>query len=186
MAVRGRGSLKLLQDTATLSKEELSKMEKDAERRTADRKKLKESGKKAPSGTRRAKVQARRAATNSIPKAVRDKMISPAQDAQNKKDEKLRTQNRRGPSKKGVEKAMKALLVYNDIEPPITHSFAVLIRELRKTLEVPESIQRVIELEDYAVQTRYPGDYTPVDETEYHRHVLRICRSHPHVNHNRL
>ena len=25
-----------------------------------------------------------------------------------------------------IEKAMKALLVYNDTEPPITHSFAVL------------------------------------------------------------
>jgi HEPN domain-containing protein len=66
-----------------------------------------------------------------------------------------------------VEKAMKALLIYNDTEPPITHSFAVLIRELRRTLEVPESIERAVELEDYAVQTRYPGDYTPVDETEY-------------------
>ena len=53
-----------------------------------------------------------------------------------------------------IEKAMKALLVYNDIEPPITHSLAVLIKELRKTLEVPESIERVIELEDYAVQTQ--------------------------------
>ena len=68
-----------------------------------------------------------------------------------------------------IEKVMKALLVYNDVEPPITHSFAVLIKELRKTLEVPESIERVIELEDYAVQTRYPGNYTPVDETEYRR-----------------
>ena len=48
-----------------------------------------------------------------------------------------------------------------------SHSFAVLIRELRKALEVPESIERVIELQDYAVQTRYPGDYTPVVETEY-------------------
>ena len=66
-----------------------------------------------------------------------------------------------------AEKAMKALLVYNDTDPPITHSFAVLIRELRKRFEVPESIERVIELEDYAVQTRYPGNYTPVDETEY-------------------
>ena len=66
-----------------------------------------------------------------------------------------------------IEKAMKALLIYNDTEPPITHSFAVLIRELRRTLEVPESIERIIELEDYAVQTRYPGDYTPVDEIEY-------------------
>lgn len=66
-----------------------------------------------------------------------------------------------------VEKAMKALLVYNDIEPPSTHSFAVLLRELKKTIAVPERIARAIELEDYAVQTRYPGDYTPVDESEY-------------------
>ena len=66
-----------------------------------------------------------------------------------------------------VEKAMKALLVYNDVEPPITHSFAILIRELRKVLIVPGIIERIIELEDYAVQTRYPGDYTPVDESEY-------------------
>ena len=66
-----------------------------------------------------------------------------------------------------VEKAIKALLVYNDIEPPLTHSFVVLIRELLKVLEVPECIEQLIELEDYAVQARYPGDYTPVDETEY-------------------
>ena len=57
-----------------------------------------------------------------------------------------------------VEKAMKALLVYNDIDPPVTHSFTILIRELRKALVVPENIDRVIELEDYAVQTRYPGN----------------------------
>ena len=36
-----------------------------------------------------------------------------------------------------------------------------------KTIEAPERIEQVIELEDYAVQTRYPGDYTPVDESEY-------------------
>ena len=66
-----------------------------------------------------------------------------------------------------VEKAMKALLVYHEIEPPITHSFAILIREIKKKLDVPERLEHVVELEDYAVQTRYPGDYTPVDESEY-------------------
>lgn len=96
MAVRGRGSLKFLEDPATLSKKELNKMEKDAERRTAGRKKLKESGKKAPSGTRRARVQARRVAEKNIPKAVRDQMVSQKQDAQNKSDEKIKSENRTG------------------------------------------------------------------------------------------
>ena len=78
-----------------------------------------------------------------------------------------------------VEKAMKALLVYNDIEPPITHSFAVLIRKMRKAFEVPKIIERVIELEDYAVQTRYPGDYSAVDEAEYREasHIAMLAMS---------
>ncbi len=66
-----------------------------------------------------------------------------------------------------AEKAIKALLIYNNIEPPKTHSFKILINKLETLMTFPEQIKRLIELEDYAVQTRYPGDYTPVDEDEY-------------------
>jgi hypothetical protein len=109
MAVRGRGSLKFLEDPATLSKKELNKMEKDAERRTADRQKLKESAKKAPSESRRAKVQSRRVAEKNIPKSVRNMMVSPQQDAQNKADSKLKSDDKRnkGPTKSSVEKMIK-------------------------------------------------------------------------------
>jgi hypothetical protein len=83
-------------------------MEKDAERRTADRKKLKESAKKAPANTRRARVQARRTAEKNIPKRVRDMMVSEKQDERNKNDSKLRTSNRRPTaSKAGVEQSIK-------------------------------------------------------------------------------
>ena len=107
-AIKG-GRLKSLADSATLSKKDLTKMEKDAERRTADRAKLKESGAKAPAGSRRAKVQARRTAEKNIPKRVRDMMVSPQQDAQNKADSKLRSDDKRnkGVSKSSVEKMIK-------------------------------------------------------------------------------
>ncbi|MCD4819992.1 MAG: HEPN domain-containing protein [Candidatus Cloacimonetes bacterium] len=67
-----------------------------------------------------------------------------------------------------AEKALKAYLIYNKIEPPKTHSFRVLINKIETSIVLcPDEIRRTIELEDYAVQTRYPGDYTPVDEDEY-------------------
>ena len=58
-------------------------------------------------------------------------------------------------------------LIYNKIEPPKSHSFRILIIKIETIRECPEVIRRTIELEDYAVQTRYPGDYTPVDKDEY-------------------
>lgn len=96
MAVYGRGSLKKLQDNATLSKSELTKLEKEAEKKAEERRKLRESSKKAPPGSRRSMTRARRSAKKNIPKALRDLMISPKQDAQNKGDAKLKTENRTG------------------------------------------------------------------------------------------
>ena len=96
MAVYGRGSLKKLQDNATLSKSELTKLEKEAEKKAEERKKLRESSKKAPPGSRRSMTRARRSAEKNIPKAVRDLMTSPKQDAQNKGDAKLKTENKTG------------------------------------------------------------------------------------------
>ena len=66
-----------------------------------------------------------------------------------------------------VEKAIKALLVYYDVEPPMTHSFIILLKAIARVDAYPNEIEKIIELEDYAVQTRYPGEYTPVDEAEY-------------------
>lgn len=106
---------------ATLSKKELTALEEKAERTSRVKpgegrglkefsKRQSDAGKKAPKpGTRRAKVQARRVAEKNIPKSVRSMMVSPQQDAQNKADSKLKSDNRRnkGPTKSSVEKMIK-------------------------------------------------------------------------------
>ena len=43
-------------------------------------------------------------------------------------------------------------------------------------IEYPQEIKRAIELGDYAVQTRYPGEYAPVEKEEYEE-AVRIARN---------
>jgi HEPN domain-containing protein len=67
-----------------------------------------------------------------------------------------------------VEKALKALLVSIDISFPRTHSISHLIELIEEhNIEVPDEIMNSISLTAYAVSTRYPGDFEPVDEQEY-------------------
>jgi HEPN domain-containing protein len=70
-----------------------------------------------------------------------------------------------------AEKALKALLIYLGDAYPRTHAFVLLIECLEVHQEVPDEIREVIELSDYAVQMRYPGDYYPVSDEEYARAV---------------
>jgi HEPN domain-containing protein len=74
-----------------------------------------------------------------------------------------------------AEKALKAYLVFHEIDPPLTHSFVVLLQKVRQVSEYPEELNRAVELEDYAVETRYPGEYAPVDKKEYTR-ALEIAK----------
>jgi HEPN domain-containing protein len=75
-------------------------------------------------------------------------------------------------AQQAVEKALKGLLIFHNVEPEKTHNLVSLIKELSKYTELPEEINEAIILNDYAVQTRYPGDYTPVDEEEYNNAVM--------------
>lgn len=47
-----------------------------------------------------------------------------------------------------------------------------LIKELSKYITIPEEINETAILNDYAVQTRYPGGYTPIEEEEYNNAIL--------------
>ncbi len=60
-------------------------------------------------------------------------------------------------------------------EIPKVHSFHILLERIEQHIEIPEEIKDVIELNDYAVQTRYPGDYTPLEKEEYER-ALKITK----------
>ena len=67
-----------------------------------------------------------------------------------------------------VEKSLKGLLIYLEIEFPWTHSIAKLIELIEEAgVEVPESIKDSVTLTVYAVSTRYPGNQEPVDKSEY-------------------
>ena len=67
-----------------------------------------------------------------------------------------------------VEKSLKALLININILFPRTHSIAVLIELLEENgIKVPDNIKDAIPLTQYAVTTRYPGDYEPVGDKEY-------------------
>lgn len=67
-----------------------------------------------------------------------------------------------------TEKALKALLIYNDLPFPKTHSINMLIALLKgQNLQVPSKVESAVILNDYAVATRYPGEYEPVTNVEY-------------------
>ena len=75
-----------------------------------------------------------------------------------------------------AEKALKALLIFIKGDYPKVHSFTVLLNQLEGQVLVPVSILEVVELSDYAVQVRYPGDYYPVSEEEYERAIELATR----------
>jgi len=74
-------------------------------------------------------------------------------------------------AQQAAEKAIKGFLIFHNVEPEKTHNLVLLIKELSKHTDIPEEINEVATLTDYAVQTRYPGDYTPVEKEEYENAV---------------
>ena len=66
-----------------------------------------------------------------------------------------------------AEKALKGLLSNQGIPFPRTHVLEVLL-DLLKThgVSVPDDVDEAFALSQYAVQTRYPGDWEPVTSEE--------------------
>lgn len=58
-------------------------------------------------------------------------------------------------------------MISNDIQPPRTHNIGTLIDLCEKEIKsLPEWLRDAAFLTDYAVTTRYPGDYEPVSIDE--------------------
>ncbi|MDR1867326.1 MAG: HEPN domain-containing protein [Treponema sp.] len=74
-------------------------------------------------------------------------------------------------AQQAVEKSLKAFLVFLDIDPEKTHNLVNLIKELAKRIDIPNEINEVVILNDYAIQTRYPGYYAPIEEDEYKKAI---------------
>jgi Uncharacterized conserved protein related to C-terminal domain of eukaryotic chaperone, SACSIN len=67
-----------------------------------------------------------------------------------------------------TEKSLKGLLIALDIESPRTHNIGNLFRLLHNAgVFIPQPVLAGSALTEYAVNTRYPGDYDPVSEEDY-------------------
>ena len=66
-----------------------------------------------------------------------------------------------------AEKALKALLMKREIPFPRTHALEVLLDLLKMHgMVVPSGVDEAYQLSQYAVQTRYPGEWEPATKTE--------------------
>jgi HEPN domain-containing protein len=86
-------------------------------------------------------------------------------------DEEIRTEDRCFQLQQCAEKAIKAVLVSQAFEPPKSHDLVSLMNLLEKRMNVPQWARDVGELTNYAVTTRYPGDYSPITADEYDKAV---------------
>jgi len=77
-------------------------------------------------------------------------------------------------AQQAVEKAMKAVLIAKGIPPPKTHNIRTLLDLLPQEVIAPQEIEDAASLTDYAVTSRYPGDFESVDEEEY-KETLRLA-----------
>lgn len=71
-------------------------------------------------------------------------------------------------SQQSAEKALKAALVLEDIVFPFTHDLDALRNRLPESWQVHTTHSDLAELTQWAVETRYPGDWpevTPEDAT---------------------
>jgi len=67
-----------------------------------------------------------------------------------------------------VEKSLKSLLIYHNIDFPKTHSINILLDLLKQNnIYIPEFMNQAVILNVYAVITRYPNDYNKVERTDF-------------------
>jgi HEPN domain-containing protein len=67
-----------------------------------------------------------------------------------------------------TEKAIKALLISLNKEFLPTHSIGRLLELVSEAgIKIPKEVEKAVDLTDYAVETRYPGEREPLTEEEY-------------------
>ena len=74
-------------------------------------------------------------------------------------------------AQQAVEKAVKAVLIVNNISYPKTHNIRTLLDLLPKEIVLPADVDAAASLTDYAVSGRYPDEVDEVNEEEYQEAV---------------
>ncbi len=71
-----------------------------------------------------------------------------------------------------VEKALKAILIYENVEYPRTHNIAILISLISNSnINMPESITKAARLTPFAVEIRYNDDFMTITPEIYNETV---------------
>ncbi|XDD53092.1 HEPN domain-containing protein [Leptospira sp. WS4.C2] len=70
-----------------------------------------------------------------------------------------------------AEKSLKAVLIKENVEFLFTHNIKTLTLSLPDRIEKPSFFDELAILTDYAVSTRYPGDYEEILNTEYEKAI---------------
>jgi HEPN domain-containing protein len=79
-------------------------------------------------------------------------------------------------AQQAVEKCLKAVLLHLGLPYPKTHNLTVLYGLLPSDLNPPPEVEEAVGLSDYAVTSRYPGEFEPVSLEDYHE-ALRLARA---------
>ncbi len=75
-----------------------------------------------------------------------------------------------------AEKSLKAVLLHLEVEFPFTHNLQALFDLLPSNLHTPSQILEAVDLNPYAVATRYPGEFEPVTQDD-HRDAMRLAEA---------
>ncbi len=79
-------------------------------------------------------------------------------------------------TQQAAEKALKAALIFAEIDHPKTHNIRTLLDLFPGNIDIPNNIEESAILTDYAVEFRYPGNTESVDEDEY-RQAIRLAEA---------
>lgn len=79
-------------------------------------------------------------------------------------------------AQQAAEKALKAVLIAKGVPPPKTHNIRTLLDLLPQGIIVPQDVQDAAGLTDYAVMSRYPGDFESIGEKEY-KEAIQLAES---------
>jgi HEPN domain-containing protein len=75
-------------------------------------------------------------------------------------------------AQQAAEKALKAVLIARSVPVPRTHGITRLLELMPDPDALPQAVREAAVLTDYAVVTRYPGAYEPVEDEEYREAVV--------------
>lgn len=75
-----------------------------------------------------------------------------------------------------VEKYLKALLVFYGIVPPRTHNLRVLMQAICAHVTFGVALEEVLSLSRYPVESRYPGDWDPIDREDAEK-AIAVARA---------